>query len=60
MEVQYTKITEGSDIKYKYLQIIWAATWQKQQSDSMPSEDSDQRGHSPSLIRVFAVCLMGS
>ena len=25
-----------------------------------PSEDSDQPGHPPSLIRVFAVCLMGS
>ena len=24
------------------------------------SEDSDQPGHPPSLIRVFAVCLMGS
>ena len=25
-----------------------------------PSEDSDQPGHLPSLIRVFAVCSMGS
>ena len=25
-----------------------------------PSEDSDQPGHPPSLIRVFAMCLMGS
>ena len=25
-----------------------------------PSEDSDQPGHSPSLIRAFAVCSMGS
>ena len=25
-----------------------------------PSEDSDQPGHSPSLIRVFAVCSVGS
>ena len=33
----------------------WAATWQNQQSDSAPSEDSDQPGHAPSLIRVFAV-----
>ena len=39
---------------------IWAATWQNQQSDCAPSEDSDQHGHPPSLIRVFAVCLMGS
>ena len=33
----------------------WAATWQNQQSDCAPSEDSDQPGHPPSLIRVFAV-----
>ena len=32
-----------------------AATWQNQQSDCAPSEDSDQPGHPPSLIRVFAV-----
>ena len=29
---------------------IWAATWQNQQNQCAPSEDSDQ----PSLIRVFA------
>ena len=34
---------------------IWAATWQNQQSDCAPSEGSDQPGHPPSLIRVFAV-----
>ena len=33
----------------------WAATWQNQQSGWAPSEDSDQPGHPPSLIRVFAV-----
>ena len=38
----------------------WAATWQNQQSECAPSEDSDQPGHPPSLIRVFAVRLMGS
>ena len=27
---------------------------------SAPSDDSDQPGHPPSLIRVFAVHLMGS
>ena len=32
-------------------------TWQNQQSDCAPSEDSDQPGHSPSLIRVFTVCM---
>ena len=33
----------------------WAASWQNQQNDCAPSEDSDQPGHPPSLIRVFAV-----
>ena len=31
----------------------WAATWQNQQNGCAPSEDSDQPGHPPSLIRVF-------
>ena len=35
----------------------WAATWQNQQSECVPREDSDQPGHLSSLIRVFAVCL---
>ena len=35
--------------------VKWATTWQNQQSDCAPSEDSDQPGHPPSLIRVFAV-----
>ena len=35
--------------------LIWAATWQNQQCGCVPREDSDQPGHSPSLIRVFAV-----
>ena len=30
-------------------------TWQNQQCGCAPSEDSDQPGHPPSLIRVFAV-----
>ena len=34
---------------------IWATTWQNQQNECAPSEDSDQPGHQPSLIRVFAV-----
>ena len=32
----------------------WATTWQNPQSDRAPSECSDQPGHPPSLIRVFA------
>ena len=33
----------------------WVGTWQNQQSDRAPSKDSDQPGHLPSLIRIFAV-----
>ena len=33
----------------------WAATWQNQQNECAPTEYSDQPGHPPSLIRVFAV-----
>ena len=40
--------------------INWAATWQNQQNDCAPSEDSDQPGHPPGLIRVFAVHSMGT
>ena len=39
---------------------IWAATWQNQQIDCAASEDSDQSGHPPSLIRVFAVRIRNS
>ena len=35
--------------------IILAATWQNQKNESASSEDSDQPGRPPSLIRVFAV-----
>ena len=31
----------------------WAAPWQNQQMACAPSEDSDQPGHPPSLIRVL-------
>ena len=34
---------------------IWAATWQNQQNGYVPSEDSDQPGHPPIQIRVFAI-----
>ena len=33
----------------------WAAPWQTKKMACAPSEDSDQPGHPPSLIRVFAV-----
>ena len=35
----------------------WAASWQTNKMACAPSEDSDQPGHPPSLIRVFAVRL---
>ena len=38
----------------------WAASWQNQQNDCASSEDSEQPGHPPSLLRVFAVRWMGS
>ena len=34
--------------------VKWAATWRNQQSECAPSKDSDQPGHLPSLITVFA------
>ena len=48
---------ESSEVCVKYK---WAVTRQNQQSDCAPSEDSDQPGHPPSLIRVFAVHLISS
>ena len=39
---------------------FWAPTWLHQQNECVPSEDSDQPGHLPSPIRVFAVHSMGS
>ena len=33
----------------------WATTRQNQQNECVPSKDSDQPGHPPSLIRVFTV-----
>ena len=39
---------------------FWATSWQNQQNDLCAHKDSDQPGHPPSLIRVFAVRSMGS
>ena len=45
-----------SDVRWSFgVIIMWAATWQNQQNECAPSEDSDQSEHPPSLIRVFAV-----
>ena len=38
-----------------HLNVKWAMTWQNQQNECAPSKESDQPGHPPSLIRVFAV-----
>ena len=38
----------------------WAASWQNQQCGCAPSENSDQPGYPPCLIRFFAVRSMGS
>ena len=40
--------------------LIFEPRHDKTNKVSAPSEDSVQPGHLPSLIRVFAVCLMGS
>ena len=41
--------------------VIWAASWQKNNKMACaPSENSDQPGYPPSLIRVFAVRLKKS
>ena len=45
------------DSRYDDEQDNWAVSRQNQQTDCAPSEDSDQPGHPPSLIRVFAVRL---
>ena len=37
--------------------VVWTASWQNQQNDCVPGEDSDQPGHPPSLIRIFAICM---
>ena len=49
----------GTFIYCKYLQVM-SATWQNQQNECAPSEDSGQPGHQPSLIRVFAVSMKKS
>ena len=41
--------------KEPYIFLKWTASWQNQQNDCVPSEDSDQPENPPSLIRVFAI-----
>ena len=42
-------------LKYANSENIWAMIGQNQQNECALSEDSDQPGYPPSLIRVFAV-----
>ena len=55
--VQQFLIWQNTDsfVRMAELRNIWAATWQNQQNECAPSEDSDQSGHPPNLIRVFTV-----
>ena len=48
---QWKPKTKHSYFNYKTF-IIWAASWQNQQSKCAPSEDSDQPGHPPRLRRL--------
>ena len=41
-------------IVVNFLSLSWAATWQNQQSDHAPSEDTDQTWRMPRLVWVFA------
>ena len=49
------KVITMKKLTHRHENKIWAASWQNQQNDCAPSKDSDQPGHPPSLIRVFAV-----
>ena len=46
---------DTADSILHYYVYLWATTWRNQQTECAPSEDSDQPGHPPSLIKVFAV-----
>ena len=48
-------IMKGEISNANHIIYDWAATIQNQQNKYAPSEDSDQSGHPPSLIRVFAI-----
>ena len=58
LKVVFTLLQTPENIRSgRSAMVKWAATWQNQQNECAPSEDSDQPGHPPSLIRVFAVSL---
>ena len=56
LEMGYAKTTIESAVGHlrKQGMTVWAASWKNQQNYCAPSEDSDQPGHPPSLIRVIA------
>ena len=49
----YTNLNGSKHANIIHVIKIWAASWQNQQNDCAPSEDSDQPGHPPRLIKVF-------
>ena len=53
---QKSALSGAMDLLYLSQQ-CWPSARQNLQSGTVPSEDSDQLGHPPSLIRVFAVCM---
>ena len=61
ISLELNRKTTQTDLLVQYTCIcwqcrdIWATSWQNQQCGCAPSEDSDQPGHPPSLIKVFAV-----
>ena len=55
---KHDKLTRNHSCQYSQGNAIWTATWQNHQNECVPSEDSDQPGHPPILVRVFAVRLM--
>ena len=42
------------------IRYTWAASWLNQQNECAPSKDSDQPGHSPSLMRVWWESLLSA
>ena len=48
---KYLSLWSNGQVRYPN---IWATTWQTNKMACAPSEDSDQPGHPPSLIKVFA------
>ena len=49
--VHWTQVSDCCPLGYLSCD-IWAATWQNQQNDCVPSKVSDQPGHLPNLISL--------